>query len=147
MNIIFGVHTDSVGVMLGELYIKNTGYPVSGAFSAMGVIRDNKIIGQILFQNYTGANVDMHLYTPGCFSKNIINLVYSYMFNELSCKRVTAKVLPTNEKLLQLLPRLGFVYEYTQEQYYNIDGDIYDVLNYKLTKNNIPKWVNINGRV
>lgn len=146
MYSVYGTDKDSIGMMIAGEFIKNTGYPITGGYSAMGFVKDNKLIGQAIFDNYTGANIDIHLYAPGCFNRQIIKSVYQYVFNFKKVERVSAKPFHTNQKLLQLLPRLGFVYEFTQERYFKEDsGDIFDAVNFKLTRNNVPDWVKLNA--
>jgi RimJ/RimL family protein N-acetyltransferase len=77
--------------------------------------------------------------------KSTIKDVYRYVFEQLKCERLTAKPYCTNKKLLQLLTRLGFEYECTQERYYKEGDEVIDAEVYKLTKENIPKWVGLNA--
>lgn len=142
IHCIYGTDKDSVGMMIAGQFVRNTGYPVNSGYCAIGFVKDNQLIGQAILDNYTGANVDIHIYMPGCFTKKVIESVYKYMFDYMKVERVTAKPYTTNEKLLQLLPRLGFEYEFTQERYFKEDsGEIFDAANFKLTKDNIPKWI------
>ncbi len=122
----------------------NTGYPVTDSFSAMGWIDDQKLIGQAIFTDYTEANIEIHLYAPRCGTRKIIKEVYNYVFNQLKCERLTAKPYCSNKKLLQLLSRLGFEYEFTQKDYYKVNGKLEHAEVYKLTKNSIPNWVKLN---
>jgi len=141
---IYGRYDDSVGQLIAGYFCKNTGYPITGTYLAMGVIKDQQLIGQIIFNDYTEANIEIHLYTPNCFTRRVIKDVYNYVFNQLGCVRLTAKPHKNNKKLLQLLERLGFVYEVTQENYYKENGELLDAIVYKLTKNTIPEWVKLN---
>jgi RimJ/RimL family protein N-acetyltransferase len=130
--------------MLGGYFTNNTGYPITGPFTAMGFLDRDKILGQAIFNDYTGANMEIHLYAPKCFTKPVISSVYKYVFNFMKCVRLTAKPSTRNEKLYQLLERLGFEYEFTQKDYYkDNDGAILDALVYKLTRNNVPDWVKL----
>lgn len=141
---IYGSHTDSVGIMLGGYFTKNTGYPITGPFTAMGFVKNGTVIGQAIFNDFTGANIEIHLFAPNCFTKQCIKSVYKYVFDFMKCKRLTAKPSSRNEKLYRLLERLGFEYEFTQKEYYkDNDGAILDALVYKLTRNKVPDWVKL----
>jgi len=142
---IYGSYNDSVGQLIAGYFVRNTGYPITGPFTAIGWIQDEKIVGQAIFNDYTGANVEIHLHLPNGISRKTIKDVYKYVFKILKCERLTAKPYCTNEKLLHLLDRLGFVYEFTQEKYYREGDKLIDAVVYKLTKNSIPKWVNLNA--
>lgn len=145
INTIFGTHTDSVGMLLAGYFVKNTGHPITGPFTAMGFVKNGDIVGQAIFNDYTGSNVEIHLYAPKCFTRSVISSVYKYVFNFLKCKRLTAKFYSDNQKILQLLERLGFKYEFTQEDYFQKEnGDIIDAIIYKLKRNKVPDWVKLN---
>ena len=146
IHCIYGTDQDSVGQMIAGNFIRNTGYPITGGYTAMGFIRNNALVGQVIFDNFTGANIDIHIHCPTCFTRSTIKSVYNYVFNFKKAERLSAKPFHTNEKLLQLLPRLGFEYEYTQERYFKEDsGEIFDAVNFKLLKKNIPKWVKLDA--
>lgn len=142
---VYGKYDDSIGQLIAGYFVRNTGYPITGPFTAIGWIKDTKLVGQAIFNDFTGANIEIHLYFPNGLTKNNIKDVYKYVFNSLKCERLTAKPYCTNEKLLQLIERLGFVYEYTQEKYYKEGDKSIDAVVYKLTKENIPKWVSIDA--
>lgn len=136
---------DPIGQSLAAHFIQNTGYPITGPYMAMGWVNKIGLIGQAIFTDYTGANVEIHLYAPKCMNRQTVKSVYKYVFKDLKCVRLTAKPYSTNEFLLHLLPRLGFEYEGKQEKYYKDKEQIIDAMVFKLLENNIPKWVNINA--
>lgn len=145
MHAIYGSFEDSVGILIAGYFVRATGYPITGPYTAIGWVKNNNIVGQAIFNDYTGANVEIHLNLPKGITKSKIQEVYKYVFKSLNCERLTAKPYCTNKNLLQVLERLGFVYEYTQERYYKENNKIIDATVYKLTKENIPKWVNFNA--
>lgn len=145
MHVISGTHNDSVGMLIAGHFGRNSGVPVTGPFTAMAWIHNGEMKGQALFNDYTGANIEIHLHFPNGITRQHVRQVYDYVFNQSKCVRLTAKPYCTNEKLLQLLTRLGFVYEYTQKDYYREGEQLIDAVVYKLTKDNIPKWVKLNA--
>lgn len=146
VHVISGTSQDSVGQLIAGYFSRNSDSPVTGAYTAIGWVDDGKLVGQALFNDYTGANLEIHLHYPKGISRKTVKHVYEYVFKQLKCKRLTAKPLCTNEKLLRVLERLGFVYEFTQKDYAIENGEAVDVHVYKLTPDTVPKWVNLNGR-
>lgn len=142
---ITGGYNDSVGQLIGYEFTKNTGFQLQNAYTAIGFLKNNVLVGQAIFENCTGPNVDIHLYSPGCFNRTTVSIVYKYVFDYLKCERLSAKIRSGNEKIYQLLSRLGFEYEFTQERYYKQDNQYFDCLNFKLTRNKVPDWVKLNG--
>ena len=145
MHAICGRHNDSVGQLIAGYFVRNTGYPVTGPFIGLAWIKDDQIVAQAILNDYTEANIEVHIYGPQCFTKKTIRDLYKYVFETLKCERMTAKPYCTNKKLLQLLTRLGFEYECTQERYYKEGNKVIDAEVYRLMKENVPKWVGINA--
>lgn len=145
MHTISGRFDDKVGQLIAGYFIRNTGYPITGPYLAMGWIKNDQIVGQVIFNDYTGANIELHLHAPKILNKKTVTDVFKYVFETLKCERLTAKPYCTNKNLLQILIRLGFEYECTQERYYKNGDKVIDAVVYKLIKNNIPKWVKINA--
>lgn len=145
MHVICGRHTDSVGQLIAGHFVHNTGYPITGPFIALGWIKNDKIAAQAILNDYTEANIEVHIYGPGCFTRSTIRDLYKYVFEQLKCERLTAKPFCTNKNLLQLLKRLGFEYECTQKRYYKHVGQVIDAEVYSLMKENVPEWVGINA--
>jgi len=143
MHAIYGTYQDSVGLLIKGYFERATGYPVTGPFSALAWVKDGKIVGQCIFNDFTGANVEIHLQAPNCMNKKTIRDVYNYVFNICKCERLTAKPYCNNEKLLSLLERLGFVYECVLEKYYKEGDKAIDAICYKLTKDTLPKWMKL----
>lgn len=144
---VYGRYDDSIGQMLAGHFVKNTGYPVTGPYMSMGWIKDGVLIGEAIFNDYTGSNIEIHIYGPGAMTRRALREAYNFAFNMNGCHRMTAKPFKHNKKLLQVLERIGFVYEFTQEKYYKEnDGSITDALVYKLTRENIPDWIKLNAK-
>lgn len=141
MHRIQGTYEDSVGQYIAGYFQRAVDRKVIPPYSAIGWIEKDKLVGQSVFVDYTGSNIEIHLNTPGVFNRRIIRDVYGYVFKQLKCNRLTAKVATNNEKLLQLLPRLDFEYECLIEQYYGEWDSPVDAAQYKLTKNNALKWL------
>jgi len=94
-----------------------------------------------VFDNYTGLNINIHIWAVGALTRNNINEAYSYAFKQLNCKRITAVVAESNKTLMGLLGRLGFVYECTMSDYTGTIEQPESVLIYKLTPDKARKWM------
>jgi len=139
---ISGTYQDSVGQLIVGYFNQARGeISVVEPYSAIGWVRDNKIIGQAIFTGFTGSNVDIHLNMPKCICRKTIKDVYSYVFNQLRCNRLTAKLEPNNDKLSRLLPRMGFEYRFTDEGYYGEPDKPINAEVYVLSKKNALKWI------
>lgn len=144
MILFCGSYKDQPGQYLGSLYEHATTKPLLVPYTIMGWMKDNQVpINHFaVFVDYTGSNLEIHLHMPNLITKQMIKEVYTYVFKQLKCSRLTAKPYSTNEKLLRLLPRLGFCYECTLENFYGEPGAPVDALVYKLTPDNASRWIN-----
>lgn len=139
MHRIQGTHKDTIGQHIAGFFSKSICKDVYEPYSAIGWIdNDNKLVGAAIFNNYTGANIQLHMYLPNKTTKKVIKDIIRYVFVQLKCCRLTVKVEGDDKKLFQLLPRIGFEYEVTQKDYF--EGPL-DATVYKLTKNNAMKWL------
>lgn len=138
---IAGTYKDQMGRYIALEYVKNRKFPVCDPFSAIGWLKDDKMIGQAIFTGYNDSNIDIHLYLPGYINRRTLNDVYTYVFKQLKCNRLTARLDTSDDKLSRLLPRIGFEYKYTDEGYYGTPGNPVDAKVYILTNKNAQKWI------
>ena len=129
-KVVFTDHTLKLGPLVAEWYKEKTGSEITPPYALAAILdQEYNIQGVVWYYDYQPqGNVDIHIYTPGCFTRNVIRVVYSIAFNGLGCTRITAKVARSNKKLLKLMPRLGFVYEFTQKRYFKDEDAIVHVL-------------------
>lgn len=142
MHMIAGTHESSTGMMIVGYYFKHTGFRIDPPYSAIGWTKDGQMLGQVVFRDYTGANIEIHIHAPKCMNRKTIKQVFRYAFEFCKCSRITAKICGNNEKFSQLLDRLGFTYECTQQGYYGTAQEPIDAIIYKLTKENALRWLN-----
>ena len=64
----------------------------------------------------------------------------NYVFVHLKCNRFTAKPYRKNKKILHLLPRIGFVYEYTMKKYYGADRQE-DAIVFAMYREQADRWI------
>lgn len=106
-----------VSAKTGGHWTKNRG-------TAVGRLKDGQLIGGVLYEDYTKANVVCHIAgDEGWATKGFLRLIFDYPFNQLGVKRITAPVHSDNVKSILLMHRLGFTLEATLAQAIP-DGDL-----------------------
>lgn len=140
-----GNFTTEAGVLLGNWYASQTKKPLLGPYSAIGWINEQgQIQGAAIFCNYNGHNIDIHIHCPKCITRSNYKRVLSYIFNEIKCSRLSARIKKDNKNLLRLMTRLGFIYETVLPYYYGKEKNDGAVV-YRLTPIEASKWIKING--
>jgi RimJ/RimL family protein N-acetyltransferase len=142
MNLIYGSNTDSVGLMIAGFFHRETGHPVEPPYTAMGWLRGGKLVGQAIFHNYTGPNVEIHFNGPKSLNRKSLNDIAEYVFKQIGCERLSARVYSTNDRISQIVQKIGFEYESTSIKYYRDDkGNLVDAINYVIFKEDGLKWI------
>lgn len=115
------VDADLVGPWVSE---KTGGTWCKGRGTGIGRLKDGKLIAGVLYEDFTGANVVCHIAgDEGWATRKFLGIIFSYPFNQLGVKRITAPVNSTNAKSILLMHRLGFTLEATLTQVIP-DGDL-----------------------
>jgi hypothetical protein len=142
-HFVCGTSKDSIGQHIAGHWSKSADRQVLPPYSAIGYIREGKMIGEAIFVDYTGSNIEIHLQSQdkNCFNRRTIKYIYKYVFVQLGCNRLTARIKPDNKQLLSLLLRLGFEYEYRQIDYFGPRETPEDALVYRLTKEKALRWM------
>lgn len=72
-----------------------------------------KILGVVAYDGFTPHECQMHLAIEDrrCVTRRVLRAVFAYPFTQLKLARVTACVALSNAAILELVQRLGFVYE------------------------------------
>lgn len=97
--------------LIGPWVVKRAGGDyVPGTATAIGRIRERKIIGGILYEDYNGANVLCHIASEGYhwLNRTFLFQIFDYPFRQLGVKRMTAPVASVNRKARRFVERLGF---------------------------------------
>lgn len=87
---------------------KELGVSFSPPMTCMGIERNGKIIGGVVFNIFEGADVHVSVAGKG-FSKGFLAEVGHYCFDILKCERMTA--ITESKKIVVLGERLGGVLE------------------------------------
>lgn len=82
-------------------------------FTTMGFVRDNALIGGIVFNRFRGHDVNATIGTedPRWKTAATLHAVGDYVFNRLGCVRMTALTSSGNKAARAMLRRLGFAEE------------------------------------
>jgi hypothetical protein len=70
----------------------------------------SKLLGGVIYTDYTGASVQMHMagFSPQWMTREFLWMAFDYPFNQLECKKVFGQVPETNTRALEIDQRLGF---------------------------------------
>lgn len=123
----------------------NLGMRLAKPYDAVGIVRDGRLIGGVVFNGYNGANVDLTIYGPGCISRRMLEAISRHVFIALQCTRATARTRRDNKLMHELLPRLGFRPEGTQPRYYGSKKED-DAVVYGVLARNCP-WLRTNDNI
>jgi hypothetical protein len=103
---------------------KTGGNWCKGRGTAIGKVTDNKLSAGVLYEDYTGSNIVCHIAGEGNWaSREFLELIFDYPFNQLKVKRITCPVSSKNAKCIQLMSAMGFKIEATLSQAIP-DGDL-----------------------
>src|SRR5689334_22746584 len=58
-------------------------------YHALGVMKDGKLAGAVIFNDYDARNVEMTVYGPNAFTRGTAREIFGYAFNELDCLRIS----------------------------------------------------------
>jgi hypothetical protein len=104
--------------LVGAWVAQEVGQTASwGDFYALGIVRGDKVIAGVVFNNFNGANATCHIAAP-VFTRMLPELIChscNYAFNHCKLKRLTGMV-PSNEpKILAFDKHLGFEEEFVMK--------------------------------
>lgn len=91
--------------------------PPQRDYEAIGIIRDDQIIGGVLYSNYHEIAPGQHdcMLTaagePGWLTRSNIKVLLGYPFEQLKCVRLTSVIAKSNKSARSLNERLGFKVE------------------------------------
>jgi RimJ/RimL family protein N-acetyltransferase len=89
---------------------RQTGADDFTAHAALGVHKDGRIIGGVVYDGYTGQNIFMHVAGEGrrWLTRQFLWMAFDYPFNQLNLQRVSGLVPATNAAALRFDGHLGF---------------------------------------
>lgn len=111
-------------------------------YSYIGFIEDNNILGGLLFSDYDGHNIFVHLAldTPRVCQRRFIKMMFSYCFIQLKCSRMTAMCVNGYTRNERLLKGVGFTKEGVIRKVMKVKDKFVDSAIYGILKEEC-KWV------
>lgn len=91
--------------------------------AAIGIVRNNRLIGAAIFQGFSGFNVELSYYGPQTFSAGIAKSLARYTIDRFNVDRLTMRTNRKNVSIVKMFHRFGFKYEGLQRRYYGPFGD------------------------
>lgn len=72
--------------------------------------RDGRLLGGVIYQNYTGASIGMHVasFEDGWMNRELLWVCFHYPLVQLGCSSVLGTVPASNTKALEFDKKLGF---------------------------------------
>lgn len=137
------IRTQNVGI--GEWVCDRTGGTWSAdATTSLGIAQDSILIAGVLYDNFNGANIQMHVAAEAgkyWLTKEFLYEVFFYPFEYLQCRRATAIIPSSNAASLNICRRLGFTQEAVLKEAHP-EGDL---LVFSLLKTDC-KWLKLKLR-
>lgn len=143
ISFIAGDSEDDNGKFVGRFWENSTGIKLSAPYSVIGIVKNTKLEGMVLFDDYTYSSIEVHYSGNKCLSRSVIRYVLGYVFNQLNCNVLRIRPHSRNEESIDLVKRLGFEYEGILDKYYSLDD--HGVM-YKMYREQANKWIKLNGR-
>ncbi len=94
----------------------------AGRGTAIGKIKDGKLVAGALYEDWNGANLMCHIAGEGNWAcREFLGVIFDYPFNQIKARRITVPIASTNVKSINLATHMGFSLECTLAQA-NPDG-------------------------
>ncbi len=95
-------------------------------------VRDDKIVGGVIFSDYTGASIGIHVasFAPDWIDKAMLWITFDYPFVQLGVNKLFGQVPASNAHALDFDLRLGFQVEHVVKDVFP-DGDLILVSMYR----------------
>lgn len=103
----------------GQMHIKPDSY------RAIGITLDDKLIASVLYTRYKWPDIEIGINTidKRWCNRRTLRHIFSYPFNQLQCRRVTAVTDPATPAVCSFLNRIGFTQE-GRLRHATPDGDL-----------------------
>ena len=137
---ITGTSLDSVGKMIGEWFSVKTDLNVSGAYSAIGWVKDGKIVAAALFNDYTKFSIEVHFFGPGFLNRKTIGDIMKYVFLQIGCSTLIAKVDRKGDEFKEFVSRIGFKYLCVIPKYFGTTKDK-DAIMFYASQDMVKRWI------
>ena len=118
----YAVVRDDAGVR--DYVQANLGLVLSPPYVGFAVIDpDRNCRGAVVFNDYTGQNVELTVHGRGCWTPAVVRRLLGYVWGELGCHRMTARTHPGNTAARRALKAMGFKVEGTAREWFQDGSD------------------------
>jgi hypothetical protein len=87
-------------------------------YHALGVMKNGRLAGAVIFNDYEARNVEMTLVGPNAFTRGVAREIFGYAFNELDCLRITVTIPEKHTGTCMKALRWGWIPEGRKRDYY-----------------------------
>lgn len=111
--------------LIADYLEKKLNVKFSKPYHAIGFLTDDgRLLSAFLFNDFNGSNIEMTIAAEkGGVTRAVLREVSNYVFNQLGCKRLSAKIKRSNKRALKAAYRFGFKYEGISKHYFpDADG-------------------------
>lgn len=122
-----------------EKFLTQNDYKFNCDYSYIVFLKNDKIKTIVLFDNYYDRNIDIHYFGPNTCTLSKFRVILRYVFVQLKCERLTARIPSNNIILNKLLLGLSFMEEARLKNYY-LDSD---QIVYTLWRNKAQKYIEL----
>lgn len=101
--------------LIAEWIIETSG--VGGHFlpdvRVLAAFEGERLLGAVAYDAFNARDCNMHVCIADhrFMSRRVLRAVFDYPFRQLKLERVSAQVMSNNDKSLEFVQRVGFVYE------------------------------------
>ena len=141
MKVLYGVSSNEVGVRIAEWFANQQNKPIYPPYSNIIWFKDDKPVGAVLFNDYTGSSIEVHFHLPGLLNREVLSIVAKYVFDQSKCNTLIGRIHRKNKALLNVINRLGFKYLAVIPQYFGPDKQDDAILYYTNKEMFYNKWV------
>jgi len=117
----------------GEKIAKMAGALLHPHDQTVARVNDNgELLGGVIFTNYTGASICIHVgaFRPNWINRNMLYATFAYPFLQLGVNKVIGQVGKHNEKAVKFNTSVGFTLETTVKDVFP-EGDMLIMTMYK----------------
>ena len=141
MQIIYGVSSNDIGQEIGGWFSEKQNKPVYPPYSNIMWVKDQKPVGAVLFNDYTGSSIEVHFHLPGLLNREVSGTVARYVFDQSRCNTLIGRIHRKNKKLLGVINRLGFKYLTVIPKYFGPEKENDAIMYYTNKEMFYNKWV------
>ncbi len=94
--------------------------------------------GGIILNDWNGHNIEITMYAPGVYRREIARQILEYVFGQLDATRLTARTRHDNALMRSMLEKGGFEKEGVMKNYFGLDMDAHI---YRLDPDRAERWM------